>query len=93
MVNEIGKNAAPQGKPPIDSQLLTELQKYGLQPQGSRAADEAAINTAKSIENSAKTNIQGSIFDDSFNKGKKSSTNNIFANAFDNDSSSKETDL
>lgn len=93
MVDEIGKIGTPKGRPPIDAQIMAELQKYGLQPQGSRAADEAAITTAKSKQGSAKTDNQGNIFDPNSNKGKKPVVNNIFANAFNGDSSTKETDL
>ena len=41
-----GPGGKPPGGPPPD--VMAELQKYGLQPQGSKEADEAAISAAKS---------------------------------------------
>ncbi len=71
MVNSVGAVGGSQGMPSIDPQILAELQKYGLKPQGSKEADLAAIESAKAKEKSSQAKNQGNLFDSLLNEGEK----------------------
>jgi len=73
MVSSIGSSGISQDKPSIDPQILAELKKYGLKPQGSKEADLTVIEKAKNEQKSEQTNNQGNIFDSLSNNTEKSS--------------------